>query len=84
MKKLLFVIALLFSTAASAANPQVELTTNLGRITLELYPDRAPQTVENFLQYVKDGFYSGTVFHRVIGNFMIQGGGHTRDIYNGS
>ncbi|HMN79557.1 MAG TPA: peptidylprolyl isomerase [Burkholderiaceae bacterium] len=70
--------------AGAAPNPQVLVKTSLGDIVIELYPDKAPKTVENFLQYVKDGFYSGTVFHRVIGNFMIQGGGHTRDIYNGS
>ena len=60
---------------ASAANPQVELKTNLGNITVELYPDKAPKTVENFLGYVKEGYYNGTIFHRVIPRFMIQGGG---------
>ena len=58
-----------------AANPQVELKTNLGNITIELYPDKAPKTVDNFLRYVKDGYYKGTIFHRVIPGFMIQGGG---------
>ena len=53
----------------------VKLHTNFGTITLELYADKAPVTVENFLTYVKDGFYDGTIFHRVISNFMIQGGG---------
>jgi len=53
----------------------VKLHTNFGTITLELYADKAPVTVENFLNYVKDGFYNGTIFHRVISNFMIQGGG---------
>lgn len=53
----------------------VKLETNKGTITLELYADKAPKTVENFEQYVRDGFYDGTVFHRVINNFMIQGGG---------
>ncbi len=53
----------------------VKLTTTLGEILIELYPEQAPQTCENFLQYVKDGFYDGTIFHRVISNFMIQGGG---------
>lgn len=80
MFKFLFaVLSLLASFNLSAANLQVELKTNMGRITLELYPDKAPQTVENFLQYVRDGFYNGTVFHRVIPNFMIQGGGFTTD-----
>ena len=53
----------------------VKLHTNFGTITLELFADKAPVTVENFLTYVKDGFYNGTIFHRVISNFMIQGGG---------
>lgn len=53
----------------------VKLETNMGTITLELYADKAPETVENFLQYVRDGFFDGTIFHRVINNFMIQGGG---------
>ena len=63
---------------AIAADPQVDLKTNLGTIRLELYPAKAPKTVENFLQYVKDGHYSGVVFHRVIDNFMIQGGGYDK------
>jgi cyclophilin family peptidyl-prolyl cis-trans isomerase len=65
--------------SASAANPQVELDTTLGRIRLELYPEAAPRTVANFLEYVKSGFYDGTQFHRVINGFMIQGGGFTAD-----
>ncbi len=52
----------------------------MGRIVLELYPDKAPLTVANFLSYVKDGHYNGTVFHRVIGNFLIQGGAYTPDM----
>jgi peptidyl-prolyl cis-trans isomerase B (cyclophilin B) len=60
---------------AAAKTDRVKLTTTMGDIVLELYPDKAPATVENFLQYVKDGFYNGTVFHRVINGFMIQGGG---------
>src|SRR5258706_10947466 len=63
------------SPGALAADPQVDLKTNLGTIRIELYPARAPKSVENFLQYVKDGHFNGTVFHRVIDNFMIQGGG---------
>ncbi|AOA57980.1 peptidylprolyl isomerase [Acinetobacter larvae] len=55
--------------------PQVELNTNKGRIVLELNAEKAPQTVANFLQYVRDGFYDGVIFHRVINDFMIQGGG---------
>ncbi len=53
----------------------VKIETNMGDITVELFADKAPKTVENFLQYVRDGFYDGTIFHRVINNFMIQGGG---------
>jgi peptidyl-prolyl cis-trans isomerase A (cyclophilin A) len=56
--------------------PQVKFTTNLGEFVVELYPDKAPNTVENFLGYVRDGHYNGTIFHRVINNFMIQGGGY--------
>jgi len=80
MNKLLgAVCALLLSTTAIAANPNVELKTNLGTITIELYSDRAPQTVKNFLEYVKNDFYKGTIFHRVIPGFMIQGGGFMQD-----
>ena len=55
-------------------NPVVVMETSLGPLTIELYPEQAPITVENFLAYVNDGFYEGTVFHRVIPDFMIQGG----------
>ncbi|ARB45956.1 peptidylprolyl isomerase [Alloalcanivorax xenomutans] len=56
---------------------KVVLTTTYGKITLQLDSERAPKTTENFLSYVREGFYDGTIFHRVIGNFMIQGGGFT-------
>ena len=59
----------------SVSNPTVVIKTSVGEITVELYADKAPVTVENFLQYVDDGHYDGTVFHRVIKGFMIQGGG---------
>jgi cyclophilin family peptidyl-prolyl cis-trans isomerase len=76
MKQLLALFfALSLALAAHASNPQVELKTNQGTIVFELDAAKAPKTVENFLQYVKDGFYNGTIFHRVIDNFMIQGGG---------
>jgi peptidyl-prolyl cis-trans isomerase A (cyclophilin A)/peptidyl-prolyl cis-trans isomerase B (cyclophilin B) len=65
---------------AAQPNPKVLLHTSMGDITLELFPDKAPKTVDNFLQYVKDGYYDGTIFHRVIPTFMIQGGGWTRDL----
>jgi peptidyl-prolyl cis-trans isomerase A (cyclophilin A)/peptidyl-prolyl cis-trans isomerase B (cyclophilin B) len=67
--------ALLLSAAAFAADPQVSLKTTMGEIVLELDQEKAPKSVENFLQYVKSGFYKGTIFHRVIDGFMIQGGG---------
>jgi peptidyl-prolyl cis-trans isomerase A (cyclophilin A)/peptidyl-prolyl cis-trans isomerase B (cyclophilin B) len=73
--KLLAAFSLVFTITAHAAHPQVEIKTNFGNMTLELYPDKAPKTVDNFLRYVKDGYYKGTVFHRVIPGFMIQGGG---------
>ena len=60
---------------AATGNPQVVLETSKGAITIELYPDKAPKTVENFIAYVKAGHYDGTVFHRVIDGFMVQGGG---------
>ena len=66
----------LSATPALAANPQVELETTAGTIKLELYPEAAPKTVENFLKYVNSGHYAGTQFHRVIKGFMIQGGGY--------
>lgn len=59
----------------ASKSPQVLLETTEGDILLELYPDKAPKTVENFLKYVDDGFYDNTIFHRVIPGFMIQGGG---------
>jgi cyclophilin family peptidyl-prolyl cis-trans isomerase len=61
-------------------NPVVTISTTLGDITAELFKDRAPVSVQNFLQYVADGFYPGTVFHRVMPGFMIQGGGFTKDM----
>ena len=76
----LAVCAALVFPALSASAQTVELKTNLGVMTIELYGDKAPKTVENFLQYVKDGFYKGTIFHRVIPGFMIQGGGFTADM----
>jgi peptidyl-prolyl cis-trans isomerase A (cyclophilin A) len=63
------------AVAAAEEAPRVKFATTAGDIVVELYPDKAPKTVENFLQYVKDKHYDGTIFHRVIDNFMIQGGG---------
>ncbi len=72
-------LGIALSLPAQAANPQVELDTTAGKIRLELYPDAAPKTVENFIGYVKTKHYDGTQFHRVIDGFMIQGGGFTTD-----
>ena len=86
MRHLLSLSALVLSLCASnavlaqASNPQVEFKTSAGSFTLELYPEKAPKTVANFLQYVKEGFYKGTIFHRVIPGFMVQGGGFERNM----
>jgi len=66
--------------SAWANNPQVIFKTNKGTFVVELDPGKAPKTVENFLAYVNSGFYSGTIFHRVINGFMVQGGGFTKDL----
>ncbi len=80
-------IALLFALGAACVatsygqeNPMVEIVTSKGSIVLELYPDKAPVTVSNFLAYVDSGFYDGTIFHRVIRDFMIQGGGFDQEM----
>lgn len=72
----LALLSILFTAAASqaASRPQVSLKTDLGEIIIELYPDKAPITVANFLQYVDDKFYNGLIFHRVVPNFMVQTG----------
>ena len=70
-----FAVLFLAVPVAWAQNPRVEFKTNMGSFALELYPDKAPKTVANFIQYVNSGFYNGTIFHRVIDGFMIQGGG---------
>jgi cyclophilin family peptidyl-prolyl cis-trans isomerase len=76
-KYLFLMSAAAVTPGALAADPQVDVKTSAGNIRIELYPAKAPKTVENFLQYVKDGHYNGTIFHRVIPGFMIQGGGMT-------
>ena len=80
LKHLLAAAALALAATAHAANPQVEFDTTAGKLRLELYPEAAPKTVANFLDYVKAKHYDGTVFHRVIDGFMIQGGGFTPDL----
>lgn len=73
-------ILLLTLPLLAGTKPRVRFTTTLGAFTLELEPDAAPKTVDNFLKYVRSGHYKGTVFHRVIKDFMIQGGGFTEDL----
>lgn len=68
------------SATAPAPGPKVLLHTSVGDITLELFPDKAPKSVANFLQYVHEGFYGGTVFHRAINGYLVQGGLYTRDL----
>jgi peptidyl-prolyl cis-trans isomerase B (cyclophilin B) len=88
MNMSLAILLVLFAVvgSASAANPPAEgkprvaLDTSKGKIVLELAPDKAPKTVENFLRYVKAGHFDGTIFHRVIPDFMVQGGGFTSDM----
>ena len=75
IQRVLFILAAFSTQLSLAANPTLEVQTSAGKMTIELYADKAPKSVANFLQYVKDGFYTDTVFHRVIPNFMIQGGG---------
>ncbi len=68
------------AAATASSTPQVLLHTSQGDITLELYPDKAPKSVANFLQYVRDGFYDGTLLHRAIPGYLLQGGLYTRDL----
>jgi cyclophilin family peptidyl-prolyl cis-trans isomerase len=76
---ILLALALIATFPVMANNPKVLIETSVGNITLELDAEKAPKTVENFLAYADEGFYQGTVFHRVIDGFMIQGGGFTAD-----
>jgi len=84
--KLFVVLAALVALAAAGVsmaadgNPKVEMETSKGKFVIELFPEKAPETVKNFLNYVDTKFYDGTIFHRVIPNFMIQGGGFTSDM----
>lgn len=80
MKKLILLVGVLFLNVCFAANPVVIMETNQGEIEIELFADKAPNTVANFLKYVDAKFYDGTIFHRVINNFMIQGGGFTQSM----
>ena len=78
--KIVMALSLATTLPALADNPKVLMETSLGNITLELDAEKAPKSVENFLAYVDAGYYDGTVYHRVIDEFMIQGGGFTPDI----
>jgi peptidyl-prolyl cis-trans isomerase B (cyclophilin B) len=85
IRQLLSLGLLLSVTMGSVAmaenqNPKVSIETNKGTIVVELFADKAPETVANFMQYMNDGFFDGTIFHRVIPGFMIQGGGFTADM----
>lgn len=73
---LMLAFAIVSLPALAQETPKVRFSTSAGDFVVELYPDKAPRTVENFLQYVKDKHYNGTIFHRVIENFMVQGGGY--------
>jgi cyclophilin family peptidyl-prolyl cis-trans isomerase len=79
LRLILLMAGMFISCAALAANPLVKMRTSQGDIVLELYPDKAPKTVANFLHYVGSGHYNGTLFHRTIQKFVIQGGGFTPD-----
>jgi len=80
VQRLLCLAIIVLSSSAIAENPIVKLETSEGAITVVLFVDKAPQTVENFLAHVDEGFYENTVFHRVIDNFMVQGGGFDIDL----
>jgi len=80
MKRALLVLSLLLSFNVLAANPKILIKTSKGDIEAELFLDKAPETVKNFLSYVDKGHYKGTTFHRVINDFMIQGGGFDKDM----
>jgi peptidyl-prolyl cis-trans isomerase B (cyclophilin B) len=76
----LFTLITAGASMAAAANPKVEMETSKGKFVIELFPEKAPETVKNFLNYVEAQYYDGTIFHRVIPKFMIQGGGFTSDM----
>jgi peptidyl-prolyl cis-trans isomerase A (cyclophilin A) len=80
MKPLLALVLCALPLLSAAPKPKVQFTTSVGSFTLQLEPEAAPKTVENFLGYVRSGHYKGTVFHRVIKDFMVQGGGFTEDL----
>lgn len=79
-KFFILIISLLLSVNVLAANPKIVIKTSMGEIEAELFEDKAPVSVKNFLNYVQKGHYKNTIFHRVINNFMIQGGGFDKDL----
>lgn len=80
MLKKILILVCLTAIQAHASNPKAEIKTDMGTITIELNKDKAPISVKNFITYANEGFYKNTVFHRVINDFMIQGGGLTEDM----
>ena len=84
VKKLAFGAAMLAASAVCFAAPKVEIVTSEGNIVVNLNEKAAPTTVANFVKYANEGFYNGTIFHRVINNFMIQGGGFDRNLHQKS
>jgi peptidyl-prolyl cis-trans isomerase A (cyclophilin A)/peptidyl-prolyl cis-trans isomerase B (cyclophilin B) len=74
------VLALASISGLAQNAPKVEMKTSMGEIVIEVYPDKAPLSADNFLKYVKDGFYNGTIFHRIINGFMVQGGGYDKSM----
>ncbi len=76
----IFMFTFVFTIAANGANPKVVFETSMGEIELELYPDKAPISVENFISYITSGFYNNTLFHRIINKAIIQGGGYTKNL----
>ena len=80
MRLIVTLFSLMLSLNAWSDNPEVVIKTSQGTIVIELFPDKAPKTVENFLNYVRNDFYKGTIFHRVVDRFVIQGGGYTPDL----
>jgi len=75
----LFLTCIIFTNTAMAENPKVKMDTNKGAVIIELYPEKAPETVKNFLRYVNEGKYNNTTFHRVVKDFVNQGGGYNHD-----
>ena len=80
MLRLILALVLIVSSQLALANSKVVFETNYGKITIELFENEAPETVKNFLSYVDDGFYEGTIFHRVIKEHIVQGGGYTKEL----